>query len=147
MYYNIENEIPIILFVISIIILLVIQNTRLLLLYLAGYLINFIANRLLRNIIKDKRLTENGSEKYNMPSGHAQMSLYSTVFIAIILYKKNLITNSIIRGIIILFYLALSYRTCYISVHEKYHTMDQVVVGAIIGAIIGTIIVIGAYSS
>lgn len=139
------NYIPYIVFITTLILLCVIKNIQLILFYLSGFLINIIINRLLRNIIKDTRLIENGHEKYNMPSGHSQITLYSTAFIIIIIilnpllfnYNTQHFLNKFVNYIIILFYLLLSFITTHECVNGKYHTIDQVIVGVLIGSIIG----------
>jgi len=137
--------IPYIVFITTLVLLIVIKNIKLLLFYLSGFLINIIINRLLRNMIKDTRLIENGHEKYNMPSGHSQINFYSTAFIVIIIllnpnlfnYNNTIKTKYFVNITIILFYTLLSFMTTYKCVDGKYHTIDQVIVGVIIGCIIG----------
>lgn len=149
-YTKICNYVPHVVFITTLILLCVIKNIQLILFYLSGFLINVIINRLLRNMIKDTRLIENGHEKYNMPSGHSQITLYSTAFIVTIIalntdlfnyntqHFLNRFVNKFVNYIIILFYLLLSFITTYKCVDGKYHTLDQVIVGVLIGCIIGT---------
>jgi len=143
------NYVPYVVFITTLVLLCVIKNIQLILFYLSGFLINIIINRLLRNMIKDTRLIENGHEKYNMPSGHSQITLYSTAFIIMIIalnpdlfnysndFNKNLKIKYFANSTIILFYLLLSFITTYKCVDGKYHTIDQVIVGVLIGSIIG----------
>jgi len=144
---NICNYVPYILFITTLILLGIIKNLKLLLFYTSGFLLNIIINRLARNMIKDTRLIENGHEKYNMPSGHSQITLYSTAFLITILVLNPILLNNsnknnkityFINGLIILFYLILSFMTTHKCVDGKYHTIDQVIVGVIIGCVIGT---------
>jgi membrane-associated phospholipid phosphatase len=145
---DICNYVPYILFITTLILLCIIKNIKLLLFYTSGFLLNIIINRLSRNMIKDTRLIENGHEKYNMPSGHSQITLYSTAFlITILLLNPILFSNNntifnikiayLINCLIILFYLILSFMTTHKCIDGKYHTVDQVIVGVIIGCIIG----------
>jgi membrane-associated phospholipid phosphatase len=143
---DICNHIPYILFITTLILLGIIKNLKLLLFYTSGFLLNIIINRLSRNMIKDTRLIENGHEKYNMPSGHSQITLYSTAFLITIIFlnpilfsknNKNISIIYFINGLIILFYLILSYMTTHKCVESKYHTVDQVIVGVLIGCLIG----------
>jgi membrane-associated phospholipid phosphatase len=64
---------------------------------------------------------------YGMPSGHAQSSLYSTIFIWLVFQNKN----------ILILYLCLTLLTMYNRINTKSHTILQVIVGAIIGTIMG----------
>jgi membrane-associated phospholipid phosphatase len=64
---------------------------------------------------------------FGMPSGHAQMCLFSTVYMYLSLRDMN----------ILYLYLFLSLITIIERVVFKYHTVLQVIIGAIIGSIFG----------
>lgn len=64
---------------------------------------------------------------FGMPSGHAQSSFFSTVFIHFALRKKN----------ITYVYLAISLLTMLQRVMYNHHTVLQVIVGAVVGSIVG----------
>ena len=61
---------------------------------------------------------------FGMPSGHAQASFFSTVFIYLSLKQKNLLY----------IFIPLSLLTCYQRVTLEYHSISQVIVGSIVGA-------------
>ena len=63
-------------------------------------------------------------EMFGMPSGHAQMSLFSTVFIFFSLDEKKWLVV----------YLLSSLLTCYQRVALNYHSIVQVLAGSTIGA-------------
>jgi len=128
MIKDICNNGPHILLITSIIIFLWFKNIKLLLIFVIGYILNSCLNILLKNIIKDKRLTEYGDAKYNMPSGHSQSVFYSLIFIVLFLWNKNHLYYWIL-----FFYIILSIGTVYTCINYNYHTVDQVVVGSLIG--------------
>lgn len=68
---------------------------------------------------------------FGMPSGHAQASLFSAVFVFFALRQTN-----------VLFYLyaPLSLLTCFQRVHEEYHSISQVLVGAVAGSAFGYLV-------
>jgi membrane-associated phospholipid phosphatase len=115
--------------------------------YLVGLLINTILNLVLKGIIQQPRPFED-EKKFNlavknipetifkdgipfnifgMPSGHAQMALYSTVYIYLSLKNIN----------VLLFYIFMSLIIIVQRVISKSHSIFQVVVGAIIGSFMG----------
>jgi len=128
---------PYILFFLSIFLLL--HKTYYLTYYFIGFGINILLNLILKGIIQQPRPNEdakliniaknNGKrisfDVYGMPSGHAQMSLYSTIFIYLVFKNTNLT----------IFYLLISLLTFYQRVKYKNHTTSQVFVGALIGSI------------
>ena len=61
---------------------------------------------------------------YGMPSGHAQMAFFTTVYIYLSLKHRNLLY----------LYLIISLIICYQRVKFDFHSITQVVVGAIIGS-------------
>jgi len=102
--------------------------------YIVGSFINYIINSVLKRIIQQPR---NGSQMnhrekietntYGMPSCHAQMALFSTVFLYFALKKRW----------ILYVYLFISAITMIQRVVHKRHTLLQVIVGAFIGAFVG----------
>ena len=112
--------------------------------YFVGFFINIILNVILKVIFKQPRPSEdirlfniainNGKrmkyDVYGMPSGHAQTSFYSLIFIYLV-FKNNYIT---------LFYFILSLLTLYQRVKYKNHTISQVIVGSIVGSMVGYLI-------
>ncbi len=109
--------------------------------YLVGLFCNTLLNYVLKGIIKQPRPSQNEKlinlalnngrvfsyDIYGMPSGHAQSSLYSTIFIWLVFQNKN----------ILILYLFLTLLTMYNRINTKSHTILQVIVGAIIGTIMG----------
>ena len=61
---------------------------------------------------------------FGMPSGHAQMSLFMTIFIYLSLKQNNLLY----------LYLLFSLLICYQRVKSQYHSISQVIVGSMIGS-------------
>lgn len=61
---------------------------------------------------------------YGMPSGHAQASIFITVFIYLSLKHTNLLYLCILFSLLI----------CYQRVKFNFHSISQVIVGGIIGA-------------
>jgi membrane-associated phospholipid phosphatase len=113
----------------------------LLIYYFVGFFINMLLNVVLKITFKQPRPSEdirlfniainNGKrmkyDVYGMPSGHAQTSFYSLMFIYLV-FKNNYLT---------LFYFILSLLTLYQRVKYKNHTFNQVIVGSIVGSIVG----------
>ena len=145
LYYMINNILltigeygPFLLFISS---LLLINKNILILYYIGGFIINLLINLVLKNIIKESRPTNKyekqfsnriksiNSDKYGMPSGHAQLSFYSLIFIS----------KSFNNNYITLFYLLICLNTLYQRVIKGYHSINQVIVGSIIGLVMGYI--------
>jgi membrane-associated phospholipid phosphatase len=118
--------------------------------YIFGLIINSILNINLKLLIRDPRPSPLKNTNaitplkithhiihdhlthfniYGMPSGHAQMALFSTMYVW--LACKNIK--------ITLFYICISLITLYQRVKYNMHTIFQVVVGAIIGSLMGTL--------
>lgn len=112
--------------------------------YTLGIFVNTILNIILKVIIQQPRPTED-VKKFNlalthgkrfffkdgipfnifgMPSGHAQSSIFSTVFIYLSLRQENLLYFYALFSLLI-----ISQRVVF-----NYHTILQVIVGAIVGA-------------
>jgi len=135
---------PQILFLTSIFLLR--KKSTLLYIYLLASFINIIINYGLKGLICDPRPSEdihlfnielNGSkingrrfgfDRFGMPSGHAQSSFFSLVFIYLA-FKDIKIT---------FVYLLISLITLYQRVKYKNHSIGQVIVGAFVGAIIAS---------
>ena len=112
--------------------------------YLIGFVFNIIINFVLKGLIQQPRPHEDrrlfnleilsgkriGYDRYGMPSGHAQTSFYSTIFIYLVL--KNVWIS--------LVYLFISSITFYQRIKFNNHTLGQVIVGSFIGTIMGYIV-------
>jgi membrane-associated phospholipid phosphatase len=112
--------------------------------YNVGLISNSILNTILKGLIQEPRpLFDNKKIKlmsihvkeyffqngipfdiYGMPSGHAQMAFFTTVFIYLSLKHTNFLY----------LYLLVSLFICYQRVKFDFHSMTQVIVGAIIGS-------------
>lgn len=119
------------------------NNNNLFFYYTIGVFVNSIINLILKSIIQDPRpifdkkniklaSTHTKEQFYStgipfdifgMPSGHAQSTLFSTVFIYLSLNHKN----------IMYLYLFISLLSCYQRVSYNYHSILQIIVGAIVG--------------
>jgi len=149
--YNIAKHSVIILFFISNILLW--NKNNLFCYYLIGISVSFLVNSLLRNTIKQKRpnykedennnenendvdketvikdknnLLNNSLKKYGMPSGHAQHTIFSSIFIALSL--QNIFISSI--------FFIISFIAIFQRVHFYFHTVEQVIIGGIIGSLV-----------
>ena len=120
------------------------NNNNLFFYYTIGVFVNSIINLILKSIIQDPRpifdkkniklaSTHTKEQFYStgipfdifgMPSGHAQSTLFSTVFIYLSLKHKN----------IMYLYLFISILTCYQRLSYNYHSILQIIVGAILGS-------------
>lgn len=118
--------------------------------YNVGIIANAILNIILKGIIQQPRpmfdskkvsLAKTHAKQYffqngipfdifGMPSGHAQMSFYTTVFIYLSLKHTNLLY----------LYLFISLIICYQRVKFDFHSIEQVVVGAIVGSAFGYLV-------
>lgn len=115
--------------------------------YNIGSLCNVILNTILKGIIQEPRPLFNEKDIYlaktngkrfffqngipfhlfGMPSGHAQVSFFTTTFIYFVLNHKNWA----------LFYLVCSGLICYQRVYYQYHSVLQVCIGACVGGFLG----------
>jgi membrane-associated phospholipid phosphatase len=107
--------------------------------YILGLLFNTIINSFLKYLIKDPRPSNQflkevnnsdlilPSDKYGMPSGHAQNLGFSLGFMFIFIKNTNLLWLFIILSIITMFQ----------RNNSKKHTIIQLIIGFIIGVIIG----------
>jgi membrane-associated phospholipid phosphatase len=121
------------------------NNKYLFFYYTIGIFANAILNIIFKGIIQEPRpifdtkkvnlmkthakhyFFQNGIpfNMFGMPSGHAQASLFSTVFIYLSLKQKNLLY----------IFIPLSLLTCYQRVKLEYHSISQIIVGSIVGAL------------
>lgn len=114
-----------------------------LIMYVLGMLLNLILNGSLKSIIKQARPEKQiefidhnnlkGINEYGMPSGHAQLSFYSIVYILCV--KKPF--KECLFVFVLLF---LGILTVYQRVKFGRHTVDQVIVGSLIGSMFSYII-------
>jgi len=132
---NIYDYGPQILIILSTLLFVYLKKINVLVIYSIGCFINILLNIILKNTIKDTRLTKNGSDKYNMPSGHSQTVFYSLVFMILFLYNNKILLAKSIKIFIILLYTVIAVNVAYRCVIFKFHTVDQVVIGSIIGSI------------
>lgn len=115
-----------------------------LLFYTIGYGLNFLLNAILKILIKEPRPDDDnkviefmiyngnrvGFDKYGMPSGHAQVCLFSLTFLTLVLNDPNI---SIFCAVLSL-----------ISLIQRYiynnHTILQLIIGALVGTIFAYLI-------
>ena len=141
-FFYIGNNGPYFLLIITIYLLW--NKHNLLFYYLIGFFISSILNIILKGVFKQPRPSEDeklfkislktGNEAifknkipfdvYGMPSGHAQSTFYSTVFIWFALKNKKIFTLYFLFSLFIVFQ----------RVHFSYHTIIQVIVGSLIGS-------------
>jgi membrane-associated phospholipid phosphatase len=144
---------PILLFFIA----LVVLKKRVVYFYyfIAGVFLNIILNIGLKLAIRDPRplvdkavlqyLEEHGGTWdygfFGMPSLHAQLALYTTTFIILLVGTQATDRNFVP---IILFCFAISCIVMWQQVFNKYHTVLQVVIGGVLGIIMGGLVFYGA---
>jgi len=130
---------PNILFIISCYLLW--SKPFLLVYYFVGFFLNVILNVILKVTFKQPRPSEdirlfniainNGKrmkyDVYGMPSGHAQTSFYSLVFIYLV-FKNIPLT---------IFYIIISLLSLNQRVKYKNHTLLQVLIGTLVGSFFG----------
>lgn len=115
--------------------------------YNIGFFINALLNLIIKGIIQEPRPSEDlktfhlalthgkrflfkdgmPHDIFGMPSGHAQSSLFSTMFIYLSFRKQNLLWA----------YLVVSFLTMFQRVVYKHHTILQVIIGAVVGCAFG----------
>jgi len=120
------------------------EHNNLFFYYNVGLLSNSVLNILLKGLIQEPRpmfdnkkvrlitahakqyFFQNGVpfDIYGMPSGHAQMAFFTTVYIYLSLKHTNFLY----------LYLIISLIICYQRVKFDLHSISQVIVGAIIGS-------------
>ena len=108
--------------------------------YIIGIIINTCVNKVLKLAIQQPRPNENKSifnaelasgkkikfNKYGMPSGHLQDTMFSTIFIFLVF--KNIWIS--------LLMLIISLITCYQRIESEEHTILQCIIGGIIGCLL-----------
>jgi membrane-associated phospholipid phosphatase len=120
------------------------NNNNLFFYYTIGIFANAVLNIVLKGIIQEPRplfdekkmhlLKTHGKhffyrngipfDMFGMPSGHAQASFFSTIFIYLALRENKLLY----------IYIPLSLLTCFQRVKSNYHSISQVIVGGIVGS-------------
>ena len=128
---------PIILMVVTIIIMN--MRTKILLLYMAFFIINSVANGLLKLVIREPRPTgqvfmdplekEMDSDTYGMPSGHAQSVAYTTTFLYLFTQSTSILMGASFVGV----------TTLYQRYKFRRHTISQLLTGTAVGALIAWI--------
>jgi len=118
--------------------------------YNVGLIANAILNTILKGIIQEPRplldgkkiklMTNHAKEYffqngipfdiYGMPSGHAQMAFFTSVFIYLSIKHTNFLY----------LYIIISLFICYQRIKIQYHSMSQIVVGAIVGSGFGYLV-------
>jgi membrane-associated phospholipid phosphatase len=126
------------------------DNKNLFFYYTVGIFANAVLNIIFKGIIQEPRpmfddkkvrlLKTHGKEYFyqsgipfdifGMPSGHAQASLFSTIFIYLSLKQTNLLY----------IYIPLTLLTCYQRVKFDYHSISQIIVGGIVGTAFGYLV-------
>lgn len=126
------------------------DNKNLFFYYTVGIFANAVLNIIFKGIIQEPRpmfddkkvrlLKTHGKEYFyqsgipfdifGMPSGHAQSSLFSTIFIYLSLKQTNLLY----------IYIPLTLLTCYQRVKFDYHSISQIIVGGIVGTAFGYLV-------
>jgi membrane-associated phospholipid phosphatase len=126
------------------------DNKNLFFYYTVGIFANAVLNIIFKGIIQEPRpmfddkkvrlLKTHGKEYFyqsgipfdifGMPSGHAQTSLFSTIFIYLSLKQTNLLY----------IYIPLTLLTCYQRVKFDYHSISQIIVGGIVGTAFGYLV-------
>lgn len=114
---------------------LIFSRTRLLLFYISFFIINSYFNKVLKLIIREPRpegqilFNDNelttGSEKYGMPSGHAQSVAFSAMFSYLITKSPKILMGMSFIGA----------TTLYQRYKYKRHTIGQLFAGTIIGGL------------
>jgi len=120
------------------------DNKNLFFYYTVGLFANAVLNIIFKGIIQEPRpifdskkihllkthgkdyFFQNGIpfDMFGMPSGHAQTSLFSIVFIYLSLKQTNLMY----------IYIPMTLLICYQRVKYEFHSISQILVGAVIGA-------------
>jgi membrane-associated phospholipid phosphatase len=126
------GHLPAILFVLTIYLLIFLQEIQLLLFYIVGFIGNELLNRGLKPILRDPRPKPlSSTDIYGMPSSHSQLAAYSLVFMTLLLQEKYY------SSAILLLFLVLTLMTMAQRVITKAHTVEQVIVGALLGGVLG----------
>lgn len=122
--------------------------------YNVGILANAVLNLIIKGIIQEPRpmfdskkvnLAKTHAKNYffqngipfdifGMPSGHAQMAFFTSVFIYLSLKHK------LKHKKLLYLYIFFSLLICYQRVKFEYHSISQVIVGAIVGSSFGYLV-------
>jgi membrane-associated phospholipid phosphatase len=130
---------PLALFTLSLYLLL--SKEKYLVVYVVGYVLNIGLNAILKYIIQEPRpnkdihqfnvMKQNNKhiplDWYGMPSGHAQLALYSTA------YMYNVTKNAYI----LILFSFISILTIIQRVYVKKHTLKQCIFGGLVGSLFG----------
>jgi len=126
------------------------DNKNLFFYYTVGIFANAVLNLILKGIIQEPRpmfddkkvrlLKTHGKDSFyqngipfdifGMPSGHAQTSFFSTIFIYLVFKQTNLLY----------IYIPLTVLTCYQRVIFNYHSISQIILGGIFGLAFGYLV-------
>lgn len=109
------------------------NEIKIIFVFLVGYYLNIIINKILKKYINDKRPFIKPIEN-RMPSGHSQLMFYIFGFIYFISYSKKIYISNI--NYLLLIYSFFIMNTIYNSIKYNYHTVDQVIIGGILGLFI-----------
>jgi membrane-associated phospholipid phosphatase len=128
---------PFLLIISTVLLLWSSDKSTYLVLYLVGVVFNSLVNIILKALFQqprpqeDKKMFHTGKrmayDKYGMPSGHAQSTLYSTIFVHFVL-KNGWITAA---------YLCISLISLFQRFKYKNHTILQLILGAMVGSVVG----------
>jgi len=122
--------------------------------YIIGYVLNYIFNSFLKLLFKQPRPDENMKlfelemnkrdyidwreyQRFGMPSGHAEETAYSLIYIIMVLQNTKIIA---------LFFIITLF-TIFQRIYTKRHTIAQVSVGSILGLLIGYLFYYLAYKN
>jgi len=118
----------------------VLENTKYLIGFIIGGVLNYYLNGFIKLTIKQPRPTNpihyiddnliTGTQTYGMPSGHAQITSYALVFLYLINTSQNKSYNKI--------WLLLSVFIYGLTIYQRWsfrrHTLEQLAIGTLIGA-------------
>ena len=134
--YYLGSNGPLILIVVTVGILYTKSNY--LIVFLIGSVVNVLINYVLKGAIAQPRPNDHTTElerkyrkilnydRYGMPSGHAQMVLFSTIFVYLATHDVR----------VFVCYFIMSLLTVYQRIHFEYHYLSQTIVGGILGGLI-----------
>jgi hypothetical protein len=94
--------------------------------FLFFYVMNTMLNDWLKTTIREPRPVELSDETYGMPSYHAQMVFYGICFF----YQ---VKRSVFWTLLLLFIAGV---TLYQRWKDKYHSVEQLMVGSVIGSLV-----------
>ena len=122
--------------------------------YIIGYIFNYTLNSFLKLLFKQPRPDENMRlfelelnkrdyvdwreyQRFGMPSGHAEETVYSLIYIIMVLQNTKITA----------LYFIITLFTIFQRIYTKRHTVVQVSVGAILGLLIGYLFYYLAYKN